>query len=240
MPVQLNRGFALTWLGHSTFKLVTRGSKTVVLDPWVEGNPACPQGQKHFDKIDIMTISHGHGDHMGDAVTLAKRHRPTVVCIYEIHAWLQRKGVVTTSPMNKGGTQEVHGLRFTMTQALHSGGIEDGSQVHCGGEPCGFILTLEDGTRIYHAGDTAVFADMQLIGEIYQPEIALLPIGDLFTMSPREAAYAARMLKPKVIVPMHHGTFPALTGTPEVLREELKKLGVASEVVALRPGETLS
>jgi len=239
MPT-LNRGFALTWLGHSTFRLVTRGAKTVLMDPWVEGNPACPQNQKHFDKIDIMTISHGHDDHMGDAVTLAKKHRSTVVCIYEIHAWLQRKGVTTTSPMNKGGTQDVQGVRFTMTQALHSGGIEDGSQVYYGGEPSGFVVTLEDGTRIYHAGDTAVFSDMALIGEIYQPEIALLPIGDLYTMSPREAAVAARMLKPKYIVPMHHGTFPALTGTPDALREELRKQGVASEVVALRPGETLS
>lgn len=236
----LNRGFALTWLGHHTFKLVTRGAKTVLLDAWVEGNPACPKELKTFEKIDVMSISHGHGDHMADAVPLAKKFKPVVVCNFEIHLFLSRKGVANTSPMNKGGTQEAAGIKFTMVQALHSSGIDDGGQIIYGGEPCGYVLTLEDGTRIYHAGDTAVFSDMALIGELYQPEIAILPIGDLFTMSPREAAMAARMLKPKMIVPAHYGTFPALTGTPEALREELKKLGVQVEVKALRPGETLS
>jgi len=236
----LNRGFALTWLGHSTVRLVTRGARVVLLDPWGESNPACPRDQKAIDKLDVMAISHGHGDHMGDAVTLGKKHKPTVVCNYEIHLFLQRKGVPNTSPMNKGGTQEVAGLKFTMVHALHSSGIEDGGQVVYGGEPCGYVLALEDGTRIFHAGDTGIHAEMALIGELYSPEIALLPIGDLFTMSPREAAVAARMLKPKYIVPMHHGTFPALTGTPDMLREELKKLKVAAEVIALRPGEALT
>jgi len=239
MPT-LNRGFALTWLGHNSFKLLTRGGRTVLLDPWVEGNPACPRELKVFDKLDVMTISHGHGDHMADAVTLGKRFKPTVVCNYEIHLFLQRKGVPNTSPMNKGGTQEAAGLKFTMVHAVHSSGIEDGGQVVYGGEACGFVVTLEDGTRIYHAGDTGAHADMALIGELYAPDIALLPIGDLFTMSPREAAVAARMLKPKYVVPAHYGTFPALTGTPEALREELARLGVAAEVVVLRPGETLA
>jgi L-ascorbate metabolism protein UlaG (beta-lactamase superfamily) len=236
----LNRGFALTWLGHNSFKLVSRGAKTVLLDPWVEGNPACPRELKTFDRIDVMTITHGHGDHMADAVNLGKKFKPVVVCNYEIHLYLTRKGVSNTSPMNKGGTQEQAGLKFTMVHATHSSGIEDGGQVVYGGEACGFVITLEDGTRIYHAGDTAVHADMALIGEIYQPEIALLPIGDLYTMSPREAAVAVRLLKPRIVVPAHHGTFPALTGTPDALRDELKKLGVTTEVVALRPGETLS
>ena len=236
----LKRGFGLTWLGHNSFKLVTRGAKTVLLDPWVEGNPACPKEHKTFDKIDVMTISHGHGDHMADAVTLGKKFKPVVVCNYEIHLYLSRKGVNGTSPMNKGGTQETAGLKFTMVHATHSSGIEDGGQIVYGGEPCGFVITLEDGTRVYHAGDTGVHADMALIGELYQPEIALLPIGDLYTMGPREAAYAARMLKPKFIVPAHYGTFPALTGSPDALKEELEKLNVKSEVVALRPGETLS
>ena len=236
----INRGFALTWLGHNTFKLVTRGGRTVLIDPWVEGNPACPKEHKTFDKIDVMTISHGHGDHMGDAITLGKKFKPTIVCNYEIHQYLSRKGVPNTSPMNKGGTQEVAGLRFTMVHAIHSSGIEDGGAVIYGSEPCGFVITLEDGTRIYHAGDTAVCSDMALIAELYAPDVALLPIGDLYTMSPREAAVAARMLRPKWIVPAHYGTSPALTGTPDALREELAKQGVAAEVVALRPGETLS
>ena len=237
---KLDRGFSLTWLGHGTFKLTTKGGQVVLLDPWVEGNPSCPRDQKTFERIDVMTISHGHGDHMADAVTLGRKFNPAVVCNYEIHLFLQRNGVTGTSPMNKGGSQVAAGVRFTMTHALHSSGIEDGGQVIYGGEPCGYVLTLEDGTRIYHAGDTAVFSDMALIAELYSPEIALLPIGDLFTMSPREAAVAARMLKPKFIVPGHYGTFPPLTGTPEMLGEELKKLGVKSEVVALKPGESLT
>lgn len=237
--VTFNRGFALTWLGHSSIKLVTRGARTVLIDPFVESNPACPRELKAFEKIDVMAITHGHGDHMADAVTLGKKHKPTVVCNYEIHLFLLRKGVGTTSPMNKGGTQEVAGIKFTMVHATHSSGIEDGGQIVYGGEPCGYVITLEDGTRIYHAGDTAVHSDMALIGEIYQPEIVLLPIGDLYTMSPREAAYAARMLKPKYIVPIHYGTSPQLTGTPDMLREELASRKVTAEVIALRPGESL-
>jgi L-ascorbate metabolism protein UlaG (beta-lactamase superfamily) len=237
---KLNRGFALTWLGHNSFKLVTRGGSTLLLDPWVEGNPATPREHKTFEKIDVMTISHGHGDHMADAVTLARKFKPVVVCNYEIHLFLQKKGIGSTSPMNKGGTQEAAGVRITMVHATHSSGIEDGGQVLYGGEACGFVFTLEDGTRIYHAGDTGVHADMTLIAELYQPEIALLPIGDLFTMGPREAAVAARLLKPRIIVPAHYGTFPALTGTADAFRTELKHAGVDAELVVLDPGETLS
>lgn len=239
MP-QLNRGFSLTWLGHNTFKLRTRGAKTVLLDPWVEGNPACPREAKTFDAIDVMSITHGHGDHMADAVTLAKKFKPAIVCNYEIHLFLSKKGVSGTSPMNKGGTQEAAGVKFTMVSAAHSSGIEDGSQVVYGGEPCGYVLTLEDGTRIYNAGDTGPIADMNVIGELYKPDIALLPIGDLYTMGPYEAAWAAKAVQAKYVVPCHHSTFPALTGTPEMFREELKKLGSKCEIVALRPGETLS
>jgi L-ascorbate metabolism protein UlaG (beta-lactamase superfamily) len=248
MP-QLNRGFTLTWLGHSSFRLRTRGAKTVLIDPWVEGNPACPRDAKTFDAIDVMTISHGHGDHMSDAITLAKKFKPAILCNYEIHLFLSKKGVSGTAPMNKGGTQEAAGLRFTMVNATHSSGIEDGGQVVYGGEPCGYVITLEDGMRIYHAGDTGPMADMTVIGELYKPEVALLPIGDLFTMGPREeawaakpreAAWAAKAVQAKYVVPMHHSTFPALTGTPEMLRDELKKLDASCEVVALRPGESLS
>lgn len=233
------RDFRLTWLGHNTFKLETRGGRTVLMDPWVEGNPACPRELKGFERIDVMTISHGHGDHMADAVTLGKKFAPTIVCNYEIHLFLRKHGLSTTSPMNKGGTQEAAGLRFTMVNALHSSGIEDGGTVEYGGEACGFVIGLEDGTRIYHAGDTAVFGDMALIRELYAPDIALLPIGDLYTMSPREAAVATRLLQPKLVIPAHYGTFPALTGTPEALRAELAKLGLKTEVVALQPGESL-
>ncbi len=237
--MSLDRGFSLTWLGHGTFRLDTRGGKTVLIDPFVESNPACPKDAKTFEKLDVIAITHGHGDHMADAVTLAKKFDPVIVCNFEIHQFLARKGVKGTSPMNKGGTQTAAGIKFTMVHALHSSGIDDGGQVIYGGEPCGFVITVEDGTKLYFAGDTAVHMEMALIGEIYQPEIAILPIGDHYTMSPREAAYAARMLKPKLIVPAHFATFPVLTGTPDMLRAELKSLGVSAEVASLKPGETL-
>lgn len=237
---RIDRGFTLTWLGHHTFRIDTRRGLTLLLDPWVESNPACPKEHQSFERIDVITISHGHGDHMGDAVTLAKKFHPPIVCNVEIHKWLRGKGVTTTTPMNKGGTQEVAGLRFTMVHATHSSGIEDGGQVLYGGEPCGFVIALEDGTRIYHAGDTGVHADMALIGELYAPDVALLPIGDHYTMGPREAALAARMLKPRWIVPAHFGTFPVLTGTPDSFRDELKKAGVDAKLVVLDPGGSLS
>jgi L-ascorbate metabolism protein UlaG (beta-lactamase superfamily) len=236
----LNRGFALTWLGHHTWKLVTRGARTVLIDPWIEGNPACPKELKQIDKIDVIAITHGHGDHLADAVTLGRKHKPTIISNPEIGAFLQRKGLTNLAGMNKGGTHEAGGIKFTMVHATHSSGIEDGGSMIYGGEACGFVITLEDGTRIYHAGDTAAHMDMLLIAELYPPDIAILPIGDHYTMGPREAAVAARMLKPKYTVPSHYGTSPVLTGTPEALREELDKLQVPTEVVALRPGESLT
>lgn len=237
---RLDRGFKLTWLGHNSFKLETRAGKNLLLDPWVESNPACPKELWAFDSIDVMTITHGHGDHMADAVTLGKRHRPTVVCNWEIHHYLQRKGVTTTAPMNKGGSQEAHGVRFSMVHAVHTSGIEEGDQiVACGGEACGYVITLEDGTRVYQAGDTAAFSDMALIAEIHRPELALLPIGDLFTMGPREAAVAARLLAPRWIVPTHWGTFPPLVGRPDQLRAELERQNVKAEVIDLEPGGVL-
>ena len=236
---RLDRGFKLTWLGHNSFKLESKGGRTLLLDPWVESNPACPKELWPFEAIDAITITHGHADHMADAVTLGKRFRPTIVCNWEIHHYLQRKGVTTTAPMNKGGVQMVHGIRFAMVHAVHSSGIEDGGQIVYGGEACGYVITLEDGFRIYQAGDTAAFSDMALIAEIHRPDLALLPIGDLFTMAPPEAAIAARILAPKWIVPTHYGTFPALTGTPDQLRQELERQGVQAEVIALEPGGVL-
>jgi L-ascorbate metabolism protein UlaG (beta-lactamase superfamily) len=236
---RINRGMSLTWLGHATFKLVTREGRTVLIDPWVEGNPACPASQKTFDRLDVIAITHGHSDHMADAVTLAKKFQSTVVSIFEIHQILQQRGVTATSPMSKGGSQQVHGLRFTMTHAIHSSSVEEGGRLIYAGEPCGYVITLEDGLRIYFAGDTGVHGDMAIVGELYRPEIAVLPIGDLYTMGPREAAYAARMIGARVIVPCHFGTFPALTGTPEALREHLAEFKVAAEVVALQPGQSL-
>lgn len=231
-------GAKLTWLGHATFKLETPGGKTVLIDPWVAGNPACPEDQKSFQQIDAMLCTHAHFDHIGDAVALAKQHNPVVVGIYELCSWLQGKGVKQIAPMNKGGSQTVADIRVTMVHADHSCGIQDGDQILYGGEACGYVIGLENGLKIYHAGDTNVFGDMHIIHELYKPDLALLPIGDLFTMSPREASYACELLRPRAVVPMHFGTFPPLTGTPAELKRAAGDLDV--EIIELRPGQTLS
>jgi len=230
------KGIKLTWLGHSTYRIESPAGKTVLVDPWVMGNPMCPESEKKIKKVDVMLCTHGHFDHIGDAVAIAKQHNPTVVGIYELCAWMEKKGVKQISPMNKGGTQKVGDLRVTMVHAEHSCGIQDGDQIVYGGEACGYVMEFENGVKIYHAGDTCVFGDMQIIRELYAPEIVMLPIGDHFTMSPREAAYACRLLKPKTVIPMHFGTFPLLTGTPG----KLKKLVKDAEIMEMKPGQTVS
>lgn len=232
------RGNQITWLGHSAFQITTAGGQVVLIDPWLTGNPSCPEKLKRPARVDSILVSHGHGDHLGDVVALAKQFRPRIACNYEIHLWLASKGVGNTLPMNKGGTQKVGDIEVTMVHAFHSSGIEDGGQVIYGGEPCGWIVRLPGGLSLYHAGDTAVFGDMKLIGELYAPEVAMLPIGDLYTMGPKEAALALRLLNVKHVVPMHYGTFPPLTGTPAALRELTQDI-LHLEIHALQPGESL-
>ncbi len=231
------KGAKLTWLGHSTFRLET-GGRTILIDPWVMGNPSCPDSEKKLKKVDAMLCTHGHFDHIGDAAAIAKQHNPVVVGIFELAMWLQKKGAKQVAPMNKGGSQEVAGIHVTMVHADHSCGIqEDDGSIIYGGEACGYVIELDSGVRLYHAGDTNVFGDMHIIHELYHPEIVMLPIGDLFTMSPREATYACQLLRPTTVIPMHWGTFPALTGTPA----ELKRLvaDVGCDVLAMKPGQTM-
>lgn len=230
-----SKAIHVTWLGHSTFKIETAG-KTIVIDPWVMNNPACPPSEKKFTNLDLMLCTHGHGDHIGDAVPLVKEHQPTVVGIYELCLWLQKKGAENISPMNKGGTQEVKGVKVTMVHADHSCGIqEDDGSIIYGGEAVGYVLEFENGVKLYHAGDTNVFGDMAIIRELYEPDYAMLPIGDLFTMGPREVAYACNLLRPKVVIPMHFGTFPALTGKPRELKKVAGDLGI--DVWEMKPGQ---
>jgi L-ascorbate metabolism protein UlaG (beta-lactamase superfamily) len=229
------KGVQLTWLGHATFRVQTPAGRTVLIDPWVMGNPACPPGEKQVKKVDVMLCTHGHFDHIGDALEIAKQHHPTIVGIFELCAWLEKKGAKNTSPMNKGGTQQVGDIKVTMVHAEHSCGIQDGDQIVYGGEACGYVIEFENGLKIYHAGDTCVFGDMRIIHDLYKPEVVMLPIGDRFTMSPREAAYAIELLRPKVVVPMHFATFPLLTGSPA----ELKNLVEGVEVLEMKPGQTV-
>lgn len=235
----LDRDVAFTWLGHGTWLVDTPGGKRLLLDAWVKNNPACPEQYTDLDRVDLIAVSHAHFDHIGDAVEIGLKHQPTVICIFEMGTWLQGKGLKNLQAINKGGSVEVDGIRFTMTHAIHSCGIQDGDHVIYGGEACGYVITLENGFRFYFSGDTAVFGDMKLIGDLYQPELALLPIGDYYTMDPRQAALACQLLGVPRVAGMHYGTFPILTGTPAQLREEIGKLGGNTEVLEIAPGESI-
>jgi len=229
-------GIKITWLGHATFRVETPGGKIILIDPWVMGNPACPTTERNVKKVDVMLCTHGHFDHIGDAVEIAKKHDPKVVGIPELCGWLGKKGVKQTAEMNKGGTQTVEDIKVTMVHADHSCGIKDGDELVYGGEACGYVVEFANGVKIYHAGDTNVFGDMKIIRELYAPEIAMIPIGDHYTMGPREAAYACNLLKPKTVIPMHFGTFPPLIGRPS----DLKKLVPDQEIREMKPGETIT
>jgi L-ascorbate metabolism protein UlaG (beta-lactamase superfamily) len=228
-----------TYLGHATVRCDLPGGEVVLIDPWVEGNPACPDEQKAFDRLDALLITHAHFDHIADAVSLAKKYKPkSVVGCFEVCHWLESKGVENTSAMNLGGSQDVLGMKVTMVRADHSCGITDGDQILYGGTAGGYVVRMPEGYTFYHAGDTALFSDMQLIAELYRPELAFLPIGDLFTMDPMQAARACRFLEVQRVIPIHWGTFPLLTGTPEQLGQAIGDLGARCEVVTLAPGES--
>ena len=226
---------SITWLGHSTFIVRTPGGKRILFDPWLTGNPACPDAMKKPPKVDLILVSHGHFDHIDDLVLCARDSAAPVVAIFELCDWLGRKGVQNVSPMNKGGSQTIAGLRVTMTDARHSSGCVDNGQMVYMGEAAGFVVELEDGRAIYYAGDTCLFGDMRLIGEMHNPEIAFLPIGDRFTMGPGAAARACEFLGVRQVVPMHWGTLPLLTGTSADLRARLPP---SVDVLELKPGET--
>ena len=224
----------ITYLGHSAFRIRTPGGKEVLFDPWFTGNPSFPEAARP-KTADLILVSHGHSDHITDAAAMAKQTGATVVAVWEITSWLGSKGIKNLEPMNRGGTVNLKGLRITMTDARHSSSIDENGTVYLG-EAAGFVVKLENEQTIYFAGDTSLFGDMKLIGELYKPDIAFLPIGDRFTMGPDTAAMAAKWLGVKQVVPMHYGTFPLLTGTPAQLKEHLLDSGI--EVLELKPGET--
>src|SRR6266511_3526221 len=225
---------SLTWLGHAAFRFESLGGKRVYVDPWLE-NPKCPDAEKEPERVDLIALTHGHDDHVGNTLELAEKFNCPVVALVELRGWLSTKGLseeMSHAP-NKGGTAEVDGIKVTLTNAHHSSSaFEDGRFVYLG-EPAGLVIEVENGTKLYFAGDTCVFGDMQLIGRIYEPDVAVLPIGDWFTMGPVEAAVALELLGNPRCVPCHWGTFPLLTGTPEELVREAPN----ATVERIEPGE---
>jgi L-ascorbate metabolism protein UlaG (beta-lactamase superfamily) len=224
---------SVTWLGHASFRVDSPNGKRLYVDPWLD-NPKCPEGEKQPERVDLIAVTHGHDDHVGETVDLAKRFGCPVVALVELRRWLEEQGAegdMSHAP-NKGGTVDVEGIKITLTNAFHSSSSSDGTYT---GEATGLVFEFENGTKIYFAGDTCVFGDMQLIGRIYAPDVAVLPIGGHFTMDPREAGVALELLGVKRCIPCHYGTFPLLAGTPEELRRQAPQ-GV--EVIELQPGET--
>jgi len=226
---------SLTWLGHAAFRIESDRGKRIYVDPFLKGNPKTPEAEAEPERVDIIAVTHGHVDHVGQTVDLSKKFPDAeVVAQVEVKGWLGKQGanVGDLPGINKGGTQEVDGVRFTLTHAFHSSSSDEGEYL---GESCGLVIKLEDGKTVYFAGDTNVFGDMQLIARIYQPDVAVLPIGDWFTMGPEEAAVALELLGYPRCVPSHWGTFPLLTGTPA----RLKQLAPNADVVELDPGDSI-
>ena len=234
-PATIGRGVSVTFYGHSAFKL-TDGKVSVLIDPWLS-NPLLNTPLDQVGQVDLILVTHGHGDHVGETVAVAKASGAPVVAIHELSVILAGQGAPRTIGMNKGGTLAIAGCKVTMTQAVHSSAVEEGGKLIAAGDPGGFVIEFPNGFVAYHAGDTAVFKDMELIRELYHPELAMLPIGSHYVMSPQEAALACKMLKPRWVIPMHYGTFPVLTGTPEELMERLQ--GEDITVIPLKPGETV-
>jgi len=235
------RDTTITWYGHACVEVRTPGGKVVLIDPWFS-NPRSPRSADSVEQCDVMLVTHGHGDHLGESVALASRLRPAWPCIHEMSLWLSRRlagGADATLGFNKGGTVEVAGIKVTMVGADHSSGDWNsaGDTTVYLGEPAGFVIQLENGFNLYHAGDTNVFTDMALIGELYKPDVAFLPIGGHFTMGPREAALAVQLLGVQQVIPIHYGTFPILAGTPDELRAALEARDLGDvQVHALEPG----
>jgi L-ascorbate metabolism protein UlaG (beta-lactamase superfamily) len=243
MTTMIEKNTTISWLGHSTFHIVSPEGKRMLIDPWVDTNPVCPEVWKQNvrESLDYIFLTHGHSDHIGDVLALAEATSAQIICQYDLTFWLVGKGITEERIIgfNKGGTIELPGIKATMTAAQHSSTLyEDGKLIPMG-DAAGYVLHFSNDFCIYMTGDTSVTYDMLIIGDLYQPDLVLLPIGDFFTMDPRQAAYALKLIRPRYAIGYHWGTFPILSGTPEALEEACKEFAVDTKILPLRPGESV-
>jgi len=225
----------ITYYGHACVMIEVEGKK-LLIDPFLRDNPLCPVKPEEL-AVDCIALTHGHSDHLGEAVFLAQRNKAPVVAIFELALYLQTKGVSWVEPMNIGGKISLPWGDIRLVPAFHSSSIEEGKERRYLGMPAGIVFT-SGGKTVYHAGDTGLFSDMKLIGELYHPNVALLPIGDRFTMGPAEALKAAQWIRPQVTVPIHYNTFPVIKQDPHAFVADLEKMGLKGVVLA--PGEALT
>jgi len=226
-----------TFLGHSTVRFDLPDGTVAVIDPWLTDNPSAPKDVT-FERLDLILVTHAHSDHMADVMRLAEEHDPLLIATWDVCQWFAKKGYKRFSGMNVGGSQNACGMKITQVRADHSSSfVDDDGTIVPGGVATGFVIRLEGGYTFYHAGDTALFSDMSLIGDLWRPELAFLPIGDHFTMDPEQAARACRLLNVQQVVPIHFGTYPILWGTPSDLARALMDHGTSTHVVALSPGQ---
>ena len=228
----------IRWLGHSAFEIISNENVKILIDPFISNNPSCNVPVEELNP-DLILVTHGHSDHFGDALEIANTTNVPIAASHEISMFLSKQGINNIG-VNIGGSFVFRGIKITMLEAKHSGDIDFIEDTVPGGVAGSFLITLEDGTKVFHAGDTGLFGDMKtIIGEIYKPDILMIPIGDKFTMGPFEAALATRWIDPKIAIPMHYNTFPPIEQDPTVYANFVNQLNPNIDVEILNPGEYL-